>query len=52
LLLACTRLDLAALPWRPAPLLVEAPLALEFETLLATLDREHRIADPASAVVT
>jgi tRNA pseudouridine65 synthase len=42
LLLACTRLEFASLPWSSGPLVVEAPLAAEFVDLLAVLDRDHR----------
>lgn len=40
MLLACTRLEFAALPWRDSPLVVEAPLADEFATVVARLGQE------------
>lgn len=43
LLLACTRLEFAALPWRDAPLVVEAPIAAEYAALLTELDGEFRV---------
>ena len=49
LLLACTRLAFASLPWREEPLVVEAPLAGEFAGLLARLDDEYGARDAATA---
>jgi Pseudouridylate synthases, 23S RNA-specific len=49
LLLACVRLEFAALPWRETPLVVDAPLATEFVALLAKLDGDHRVHDPGIA---
>jgi tRNA pseudouridine65 synthase len=39
LLLACTRLEFPALPWRDASLVVEAPLADDFAAVVAALRR-------------
>lgn len=51
LLLACVRLEFASLPWRTTPLVVDATLAPEFAALLAKLDDEHRVHDPAAAAM-
>jgi tRNA pseudouridine65 synthase len=45
LLLACTRLEFASLPWRTAPLVVEAPLAADFARVVASLEAGFRV-DP------
>ena len=46
LLLACTRLEFAALPWRDEPLVIEAPVAHEFQALLASLGTRFGVPSP------